>query len=57
MSDQEKAQAFVKRWQGVDGTERANAALFVGELCQVLGIEVPGPAREDTGGQPAWIGA
>jgi len=42
------AGAFVARWRGVSGSERANCQLFVTELCRLLGVDEPGPASEDT---------
>ena len=40
--------AFVARWRAADGTELANAQSFVRELAELLGLEPPHPAREDT---------
>ncbi len=40
--------AFIARWQGVDGSERANYQLFVAELCRLLEVSEPGPAHDDT---------
>lgn len=38
-------EAFVARWQGQEGgQERANYALFLTELCDLLGVEHPAPA-------------
>jgi hypothetical protein len=46
---QEAAQAFVDRWLGgVGGQERANYALFLGELVDVLSVPRPDPAGADT---------
>lgn len=44
------AAAFVTRWQGRAGSERANAQIFVGELCTLLGVPLPDPSQE---GRPA----
>ncbi len=41
-SDQDIA-AFIKRWQGSSGAERANKDLFLSELCDVLGVPRPDP--------------
>ena len=41
-------EAFIARWQNADGTELANAQSFVRELCALLGVPVPDPARADT---------
>jgi len=38
---------FVARWQAAGGTERANYQLFIGELCALLGLPAPEPARDD----------
>ena len=36
---------FIARWQGREGgQERANYALFLSELCDVLGVARPEPA-------------
>lgn len=40
--------AFISRWQGADGSELANAQSFTRELCELLGVAVPDPARQDT---------
>ncbi len=38
-------EAFIARWQGGEGgQERANYALFLSELCDVLGVPRPDPA-------------
>ncbi|MBK8745849.1 DNA methyltransferase [Propionivibrio sp.] len=39
---------FLARWQDADGSELANYQLFVTDLCRVLGVPSPDPAREDT---------
>jgi hypothetical protein len=39
---------FLARWQGADGSELANYQLFVGDLCRLLDVPMPEPAREDT---------
>ncbi len=41
-------ETFIARWQHADGTELANAQTFVRELCELLGVPVPDPARADT---------
>ncbi len=43
-----QVEAFIGRWHGVDGTELANAQSFVRELCTLLELPSPDPAREDT---------
>lgn len=40
--------AFISRWQGADGSELANAQSFTRELCELLDVSVPDPARQDT---------
>jgi hypothetical protein len=40
--------AFIARWQHADGSELANAQSFVRELCELLDVPVPDPARADT---------
>ena len=40
--------AFLARWQHADGSELANYQLFVTDLCKLLGVPSPDPAREDT---------
>ena len=41
--------AFILRWQGREGgQERANYALFLSELCDVLGVPRPQPAAAST---------
>lgn len=40
--------AFLARWQASGGSERANYQLFVTELCTLLGVPLPEPARDDT---------
>jgi hypothetical protein len=39
-------EAFIRRWQACEGgAERANYALFLTELCTILGVAPPGPAH------------
>ena len=39
------ADTFILRWQGQEGgQERANYALFLSELCDLLGVKRPQPA-------------
>jgi group II intron reverse transcriptase/maturase len=40
--------AFISRWQDADGCELANYQLFITDLCQLLGVPAPDPARDDT---------
>ncbi len=39
---------FIAHWHRADGSELANYQLFVVDLCALLGVEAPQPAREDT---------
>jgi hypothetical protein len=42
-------ESFIARWQGREGgQERANYALYLSELCDVLGVERPKPAGATT---------
>jgi hypothetical protein len=41
-------QAFITRWSAAGGAERANYQLFLTELCVLLELPGPDPAREDT---------
>ena len=41
-------EAFIARWKSAGGNERANYQLFLTELCELLGLPQPEPAREDT---------
>ena len=44
-------EAFIARWQGREGgQERANYAMFLAELCVVLGLSPPDPASATTEG-------
>ncbi|HOZ50167.1 MAG TPA: class I SAM-dependent DNA methyltransferase [Candidatus Hydrogenedentes bacterium] len=38
---------FIRRWKESGAAERANAQLFLSELCDVLGIPHPDPAKPD----------
>ncbi len=40
--------AFIARWSAATGSERANYQLFLTEICALLGLPRPDPAREDT---------
>lgn len=41
------AHALIAKWQGKDGSERANYQMFITELCDVLGVPRPEPAHHD----------
>lgn len=43
----ERVAGFIARWQASGGAERANYQLFLAELCDVLGVPRPEPARDD----------
>lgn len=48
MTDQAKIETFIARWTAsVGGAERANYALFLSELCDILGVDHPNPAGAD----------
>ena len=47
-SSKNNVDEFVARWHAADGGERANYQLFVHELCTLLDLPPPDPAREDT---------
>jgi len=40
--------AFITRWQTAQSAERANYALFLSELCDLLEVPRPDPASDDT---------
>src|SRR5260370_9917971 len=41
--DRPKVEAFIARWQRSEAAERANYALFLVELCDILGLPHPDP--------------
>src|SRR5271165_3709252 len=43
-ADQDRISLFIGRWQRSGASERANYALFLVELCDVLGLPHPEPA-------------
>jgi hypothetical protein len=45
-------QDFIAKWDGADGSERANYQLFFNDLCDLLGVEKPQPAQSDD-----WLNA
>jgi hypothetical protein len=46
---QDAAEAFIKRWtENRGGAERANYALFLVELCDLIGVPRPNPAGPET---------
>jgi hypothetical protein len=40
-------QTFIDRWQNSGGAERANYALFLSELCDLLAVPHPDPTRPE----------
>ena len=40
--------AFITRWTGAGGSERANYQLFLTELCALLNLPQPDPSSDDT---------
>jgi hypothetical protein len=44
----DKIAAFIRRWSQAESSERANYALFLTELCDVLEVPHPDPAGSDT---------
>jgi hypothetical protein len=48
MAEPTDIEHFIDRWGGASGSERANYQLFVADLCRLLGVPPPEPAREDT---------
>lgn len=38
---------FIKEWDGVAGSERSNAQIFVNDLCEMLGLEKPKKATQN----------
>lgn len=47
-TDATRVASFITRWQHASGSERANYQLFITELCELLGVPKPDPARDDT---------
>ncbi|CAB1369803.1 class I SAM-dependent DNA methyltransferase [Denitratisoma oestradiolicum] len=45
----ERISAFIDRWAAASGSERANYQLFIGELCALLALPMPEPAKDDAG--------
>lgn len=46
---QSNVEAFIKRWTDREGgAERANYALFLVELCDLIGVQRPDPAGRET---------
>ena len=48
-NDEARLERFIAKWQGREGgQERANYALFLSQLCDVLGVAEPDPATATT---------
>ena len=43
---------FFARWRHPGGSERANYQLFIADLCELLEVDKPQPANEDTRSHP-----
>ena len=50
-TDTERIQAFLNKWQGSEGNERANYQGFFLDLCAALGVEGP-PQKGSVAGDP-----
>jgi MmeI, N-terminal domain len=44
---QDRIEIFITRWAGSGGAERANFQSFTNELCDLIGVDRPEPARPD----------
>lgn len=43
-----QVEAFIAKWEGKDGSERANYQIFITELCELLAVPKPDPAHQDS---------
>ncbi|MBD2542891.1 class I SAM-dependent DNA methyltransferase [Planktothricoides raciborskii] len=50
-ADKQRVQAFLNKWQGSEGNERANYQSFFGDLCVALGVAGP-PPKGSVSGDP-----
>lgn len=48
----DKLDAFLDKWSSSQAAERANAQMFLLELCTLLGVDAPTPAGADPGQNP-----
>lgn len=48
-ADKQRVQAFLNKWQGSEGNERANYQSFFGDLCVALGVAGPPPKGSISG--------
>lgn len=46
-SDSQRTEAFIERWSLSGGAERANYQLFLAELCDLIDVPRPDPAKPD----------
>lgn len=46
---QEPVEKFIKRWEGVEGSELSTSQSFIIELCGLLGVGTPHPKSEEPG--------
>jgi len=49
--DTQRIKAFLEKWQGSEGNERANYQTFFGDLCGALGVDGP-PPKGSVAGDP-----
>jgi hypothetical protein len=49
-------QSFITRWQKSGGAERANYALFLSELCDLLEVPRPDPTQQEDDENPYIFG-
>ncbi len=54
MPDSDAITAFITRWENSGAAERANYALFLSELCQLLDLPLPDPTSPDNS-QNAYV--
>jgi hypothetical protein len=47
LASPDTVEAFIVRWQSAGGSERANYQLFITELCELLGLPKPEPAKAE----------
>ena len=45
---EDQAQGFIERWRASGASERSNYQLFLAQLCDVLDVPQPDPAKEET---------
>ena len=50
-ADEQRVQAFLDKWLGSEGNERANYQSFFNDLCTALGVEGP-PPKNSVEGNP-----